>query len=35
LSASSLPSVYTYKLRDLDFCQKNVPRFWLTKSHWY
>jgi len=33
LQANSLPSVYQYKLRDLDFCQKNVPRFWLTKNH--
>jgi len=23
------------QLLDLDFCQNNVPRFWLTKSHWY
>jgi len=23
------------QLLNLDFCQKSVPRFWLTKSHWY
>jgi len=22
-------------MQDLDFYQKNVPRFWLTESHWY
>jgi len=22
-------------MQDLDIYQKNVPRFWLTESHWY